>query len=184
MAAPPVARIFGKEVLAKDLVAEADLNASKKMGADLAKWTKETQCEALRSRVWAAVFDDYMKKYRLEPSKAEIEGCARSMQAASNDIPETRGLPLDIEFATMAVRNWKRDAALYREYGGRMIFQQFGLEPIDAWRKVLEKYEAEKAFVVTDPALKECVYAYFKQRFLEVGSEDVKDFLSRAPLCR
>ncbi len=43
---------------------------------------------------------------------------------------------------------WKRDVALHHQFGGRIIFQQFGPEPIDAWQNLFEQYEAEKAFVV------------------------------------
>jgi hypothetical protein len=34
--------------------------------------------------------------------------------------------------------------ALYREFGGRIIFPQAGWEPINAYRKLLEQYEAQK----------------------------------------
>ena len=63
--------------------------------------------------------------------------------------------------ATEWVRTWKMNQALYREFGGRVIFQQAGWEPIDAYRKVLESYEARRAFVVYDPSLREAVYSYF-----------------------
>ena len=186
-AAAPVAQIFGKPVSMDELVPETSLKEAKARvaPAELEKSIKDARCEAVRSRVWNAVFDDYMKKKKLEPSKAEIEACARSMHDSFvKEQPEYKDLPLDIEFATHALRTWKRDSALYREYGGRMIFQQFGAEPIDAWKKVLEKYEAQKAFTVTDPTLQECVYRYFNQKFLDVGEKGAKEFLAKPMLCQ
>ena len=64
------------------------------------------------------------------------------------------------------VRRWKLNQALYREFGGRVVFQQAGWEPIDAYRKLLEQYEANKAFVVHDTAKRAAVYSYFAHRFI------------------
>ncbi|MBI3274631.1 MAG: hypothetical protein HYZ60_01450, partial [Methylocystis sp.] len=64
------------------------------------------------------------------------------------------------------VRRWKLDQALHREFGGRVIFQQAGWEPIDAYRKLLDRYEASKSFVVYDAKLREAVYGYFEHGFV------------------
>lgn len=64
------------------------------------------------------------------------------------------------------VRQWKLNQALYREFGGRIIFQQAGWEPIDAYRKLLDQAEASKAFVVHDPAMRVAVYRYFEHKFV------------------
>jgi hypothetical protein len=64
------------------------------------------------------------------------------------------------------VRAWKVNQALYREFGGRIIFQQAGWEPIDAYRKLLDQAGAKKAFVVHDPVLHAAVYSYFEHRFV------------------
>ena len=64
------------------------------------------------------------------------------------------------------VRQWKLNQALHREFGGRIIFQQAGWEPIDAYRKLLDQYEARKAFVVYDPVLRAVVYDYFEKKFV------------------
>ena len=64
------------------------------------------------------------------------------------------------------VRAWKLNQALYHEFGGRIIFQQAGWEPIDAYRKLLDQYAANKAFVVYDPALRTAVYSYFGHKFV------------------
>ena len=39
--------------------------------------------------------------------------------------------------AAMWVKQWKVNQALFREFGGRIIFQQAGWEPIDAYRALL-----------------------------------------------
>lgn len=66
----------------------------------------------------------------------------------------------------MSVRRWRIDQVLHREFGGRIVFQQAGWEPIDAYRKLLEGYEAKHRFVVDDPTLRAAVYSYFRHRFV------------------
>lgn len=59
------------------------------------------------------------------------------------------------------VQTWKTYRALHKQYGGRIIWQQFGIEPIDAmrdWRRELEK---KGDFVIHDEALRESFWAYF-----------------------
>jgi len=64
------------------------------------------------------------------------------------------------------VRQWKLNQALHREFGGRIIFQQAGMEPIDAYRKLIDQAEANKSFVVNDPAMRAAVYSYFEHKFV------------------
>jgi hypothetical protein len=64
------------------------------------------------------------------------------------------------------IGQWKLNQALYHEFGGRIIFQQAGWEPIDAYRKLLDQAEANKSFVVHDPAMRAAVYSYFQHKFV------------------
>ena len=61
---------------------------------------------------------------------------------------------------------WKLNQSLYREYGGRIIFQQFGWEPIDAYRKLLDSYKDAGKFKILDPRFDGAVYRYFEHRFV------------------
>lgn len=54
------------------------------------------------------------------------------------------------QFASSTVTRWKMHRELYKEYGGRVIFQQFGDEPVDAYRDFLREKEAEGAFEILD----------------------------------
>jgi len=59
------------------------------------------------------------------------------------------------------VRWWKINKALYDKYGGRVAFQQAGLEPIDAWRAFLKEQEAAGAFRFADDATRDAFWAYW-----------------------
>jgi hypothetical protein len=77
------------------------------------------------------------------------------------------------------IKQWKVNQSLYREFGGRIIFQQAGWEPIDAYRKLLDQYESQKAFVVHDPALHEAVYSYFKHKFTYADEKMAKFYFEK-----
>lgn len=77
------------------------------------------------------------------------------------------------------VKQWKVNQALFREFGGRIIFQQAGWEPIDAYRALLDRYKAEKKFVVRDPTLHEAVYRYFRHNFVYADERKAKFYFER-----
>lgn len=77
------------------------------------------------------------------------------------------------------VRQWKLNQALYREFGGRLVFQQGGAEPIDAYRKLLERYEANKALVFRDLAWRAAVYSYFDHRFVFVNEAAARFYFEK-----
>ncbi len=77
------------------------------------------------------------------------------------------------------VKRWKIDQALHLEFGGRIVFQQAGWEPIDAYRELLEQYEAKKAFVVHDRALRDAVYGYFKLNFVYADESKAKFYFEK-----
>ena len=212
----PVAVIFGEKVYGKDLVAPGV-----KPGAAAMDPANEQRArgEALRGRVWKAVFEDYARERRIAPTAAEItthiEGHQRIQvhiaaenaaqrtaliaelkspgltearrkaaqqhldalnQSAEFDAKRAQELSdparrkmqqvVERQVAEHWVRAWKLNQALYREFGGRIIFQQAGWEPIDAYRKLLDQYAANKAFVVYDPLLHTAVYSYFEHKFV------------------
>ncbi|MCP3928628.1 MAG: hypothetical protein GY705_05950 [Bacteroidetes bacterium] len=41
------------------------------------------------------------------------------------------------------VESWKLNKALFDKYGGRIIFQQFGIEPIDAYQALIEDIKSK-----------------------------------------
>jgi hypothetical protein len=77
------------------------------------------------------------------------------------------------------VKQWKVNQALYGEFGGRIVFQQAGWEPIDAYRKLLEKYEVRKDFVVHEPALREAVYSYFQHKFVYADEQKARFYFEK-----
>ncbi len=76
-------------------------------------------------------------------------------------------------FATWYLRNWKLQQSLYRQYGGRVIYQQVGPEAIDALRDLAKDQEASGAFAIADAGL--------RQRFWEPFMREKPGVLVRDP---
>jgi hypothetical protein len=63
--------------------------------------------------------------------------------------------------AAAFIRQWKINQALYRQYGGRIIFQQGGPEPLDAYRKFLTEHQARGEFVILNKDFEAAFWRYY-----------------------
>jgi hypothetical protein len=83
-------------------------------------------------------------------------------------------------FAKFALNNLKFQRHLYLKYGGgRILFQQAGLESFDASRKWLESLEEAGKFKVTDAKLRSVLYHYYTTQdhgpFLSKNEEYIRE---------
>ncbi len=72
---------------------------------------------------------------------------------------------IDRQLAKQAVSEWKFYKALYHQYGGRVIAQQAGYEPIDAIKAFLEEMKKRGDYRILDPAYEgvfDETFAYFR----------------------
>jgi hypothetical protein len=78
------------------------------------------------------------------------------------------------EMARASIERWRLNHELHHQYGGRVIFQQFGPEPLDAYRRFLEQREADGSFTITEPSFEDGFWHYFRDdslhSFYDVGS--------------
>lgn len=65
-------------------------------------------------------------------------------------------------FAKFMLRSWKLRVHLYENYGGgRLLWQQAGVEAFDAMHEWLKDQERRGEFQITDPALRAILYRYW-----------------------
>lgn len=69
--------------------------------------------------------------------------------------------PMLRDMAIQWVRNWKINQSLFKKYGGRVIFQQVGVEPLDAYREFLTEQQKKGAFRIMDEAAAALFWKYF-----------------------
>ncbi len=77
------------------------------------------------------------------------------------------------------VKKWKKSQALYREFGGRIVFRKEGWEPIDAYRRLMERYEAKKAVQFHDALLREAFFKYFNHDLIYADEKQARFYFEK-----
>lgn len=153
------------------------------------------EVDTVRSVVLARLMDDYARRNGLQPTEEEVARLLHNMAAArAGDINEEQGLSareksqLDMlrrDMAQRMIRAWKVNAALHEEYGGRIIYQQLGPEPIDAYVDLLRAQEDSGEFALLQNDMTAPFWDYFtddnRHDFLAAESEDAKRAFSVPP---
>lgn len=136
--------------------------------------------------------DRYAAEKRIDVTDAEKAAYIAHMRAALSKDPNYSG-PLPgseesaedkaarDEIAAAFIRQWKINRALYQQYGGRIVFQQGGPEPLDAYHKFLDESAARGDFRITNPDLDAGFWRYYRDdsihEFFKPGSaEEAKAF--------
>jgi hypothetical protein len=149
--------------------------------------------EELQSMVLQKLTDRYAAGIGIDVTDAEKAAYIAHMRATLSEDPNYSG-PLPggqesaedkaerEEIAAAFIRQWKINRALYQQYGGRIVFQQGGPEPLDAYRKFLEVSAARGDFRISNPELDAGFWRYYRDdsihEFFTPGSaEEAKAFV-------
>jgi heat shock protein HslJ len=140
----------------------------------------------MQETVLARLFDRYAEEKGIAVTDAEIdafvEHMRRGMRAegltAEDDLtPEevAQAEQMRRDMGRAMIRQWKLNRTLYQQYGGRIIYQQLGPEPLDAYRRYLEERQAAGDFEIHDRSFEAQFWRYFTDdsmhSFYEPGSE-------------
>jgi hypothetical protein len=160
---------------------ESQVRQTKKfMAGD--KVRREKQREDLIAELRSPGLSDARRKQaqqHLDTLNSLRDHDARMEQERSDPANEKMWQDSEWKVGAVWVKQWKVNQELFREFGGRIIFQQAGWEPIDAYRALLDRYKAEKRFVVNDPLLQEAVYRYFQHKFVYADEKKAKFYFER-----
>lgn len=152
--------------------------------------------EEIQVTILDRLFAQYAKENQIDVEQEEIDTLVKKIKrdmaetglTAQHNLTEdekAQAETMQAEFARSIIRNWKINKALYAEYGGRIIYQQLGPEPLDAYRHFLEKREKDGAFRIRDKAASNLFWRYFTDDsihdFIEPGSADEVRAFTIAP---
>ncbi len=140
------------------------------------------------------LFNQYADEQGITVSDDEIDAYVDEMQRGMRAEGLTAEDGLTPEEAAQAeqmrrdmgramIHQWKVNHALYEQFGGRIIFQQFGPEPLDAYRKYLEQQAAAGVFTIYRDDFKDAFWRYFTtdsmHDFYKPGSpEEARAFMT------
>lgn len=86
---------------------------------------------------------------QLEANLGEVDSSSSEERAAREQV------------AAAFIRQCKINRALYRQYGGRIVFQQGGPEPLDAYRAFLEAQQKQGDFRTLDKSFETEFWRYY-----------------------
>lgn len=117
---------------------------------------------------------------------AELERLDGFLAALSDPAEESEAdRAARAEIAAAFIRQWKIHRELWRQYGGRIVYQQGGPEPLDAIRRFLEERQATGAFQILDRALEAAFWRYYRDdslhSFYRPGSREEAEAFARPP---
>lgn len=138
-------------------VAWMEAEARKQGGARWEQW--QTQSEELKASVDRRVAE--IKGQLDHPATSENERLMLQTALRVTSLESTHPHAGEVWFT---MRRRKFEYYLNCNYGGgRIIYQQFGPEALDARRKLLLKLEQAGKFQITDPALRKLAYEYWER---------------------
>ena len=137
--------------------------------------------------VLSRLLDHYAEERGIAATDVEIDAFVENMRRGMRDEGLTAKDDLTPEEAAEVeqmrhdmgrsmIRQWKLNGELYRRYGGRIIYQQLGPEPLDAYRHYLEERQAAGDFRIHEKAFDGAFWRYFADdamhSFYAPGSEE------------
>ena len=105
------------------------------------------------------------KESRLQTIESILRSNRKMRETARE---EKQLLTIKRRIAWRFVRSWKINKALYARYGGRVIFQQAGAEPIDAYRDFLREQERSGTFRILDKNYEASFWRYYTDDAMHV----------------
>lgn len=172
----PVAMVLGKALYEKDLKIDAeDTSALRDYRAIAGPVTSPLAAEYAKAHHLAATpeeIEEYvawsMTLELADPADLDLTPEARESLEEfkrSRKDPSPEDLLAMKEVGRMAVESWKFNKSLYEEFGGRVIFQQAGIEPLDAYRQWLRAEEAAGNFKINDPRWRKAFWEYYNPKY-------------------
>jgi soluble cytochrome b562 len=161
-------RLFGQYAAEKDIVAsEAEIDAY------LEGFERMVQGDRADRAARIAEIDERLQSADLAADEREALEAEREtaveLQAAlapeDDDLGPEEAAEMTAmrrEMARASIERWQLNRELHHQYGGRVIFQQFGPEPLDAYRRFLEDRQADGSFTLTEPSFEGGFWHYFR----------------------
>lgn len=130
---------------------EADVRVRKEVEARLGAIQKALQSDSLR-----------------DTDRKQLEGelqFLQQMQQAARDADKQAGgsgrAAAETQMARAIIGQWKVNKALYKQYGGRVIYQQGGAEPLDAYYKFFKEAQKAGELKFANKELEAAFWGYF-----------------------
>jgi hypothetical protein len=157
---------------------------------------RATDAAEMQSRVITRVFARYAAQHDIDADESELTAFLDNMRrgmdaeglAAEEDLTPEEVQQVNVmrrRLGESIIRQWKINKLLYETYGGRIIYQQLGPEPLDAYLQFFRARQTAGDFTIDDPAMAEEFWGYFtdesRHDFMATGGEDAARAFTTPP---
>jgi cell division septum initiation protein DivIVA len=171
-----IARVFGKPI-ADRFVKERKIDATTdeieafKRNSQTGRERRLRETEEQLAKFKADLRAPNLTKEKRNKLQEEVATLERQLPARRDsthrDVPEA--------IARTFIVSWKIERELYRAYGGRVIFQQFGPEALDARRLLYEEAERNGDLKFDDPGVRHMFYYYANMRHVVTDAKALEN---------
>ena len=174
-----------KQILLQHYVEEQGLQATDKEIAQLLNRKQEVmekdrkEMDARRSEletVLASKTPAGEERKQLEKELESLNAMHQAMTEADKRAGTPESAAAEAQVARAFVEQWKVNQAIYRQYGGRVVYQQGGAEPLDAYHEFFKAAQKSGEFTIINKAFEPALWRYYtddsKHQFIpESGDE-------------
>lgn len=171
------------------------LAASAPIATVLGEPIRTTDTAALQSAILTPLLSQYATEQNIVVADDEVEafvtmlehGLEREGLTAQNQLNAQEAAEVSTtrhQMARSIIQQWKVNRALYAQYGGRIIYQQFGPEPLDAYRRFLQQQQRNGKFSIADPDMATSFWRYFSDESIHsfyTGDTDPEELFRIPP---
>jgi hypothetical protein len=174
-----------KVVLLKDYMKNNKIRASDKEIAQVLERKKQAradiikQAKARQAEIQTALQSDATQgeqRKKLEEEQRFIDEMLKRAAQADSQAGDPKREGAEIEMAAGMIEQWKVNQSLYKEYGGRVIMQQTGPEPLDAYHEYFKAVQKAGNLKILNQEFESTMWSYFtddkKHRFVPDSDKD------------
>ncbi|HWA96921.1 MAG TPA: hypothetical protein VG713_00445 [Pirellulales bacterium] len=168
-----IVNVFGGPILER-FIAEQKIAATPE---EIRKFNSTMRKLAIRRRKQD---EAQLAETEAELKKEGVDAAAREkLEKQHEQLKRAFAMPLNDgessdEVAAMFIQAWKIERALHAKYGGRVIFQQAGIEALDGRRRLFEEAERQGDLKFDDPGVRHLFYYYANMRHLDADAKDLE----------
>lgn len=145
-----VAEVYGRDIYRSEISLADDEKKILEQAKpeEIVQYTKLAEVKNLRSIVFQQANSIILGKDSYKPAQEEIESFVIEVTARLSKKGHLQNLTKEQiesfqesqkDIAYRAIEQWNVNRRLFEVYGGRVIYQQIGLEPVDAYRDFIKE---------------------------------------------
>ena len=134
------------------------------------------QAESRQAEINKALQSNTLPASERDQLQNELKFLDEMDKAANQSADDAETAKIEDQLARSFIVQWKVNQSLFRKYGGRVVYQQGGAEPLDAIHDFLKDAQKADDFTILNKAFEPALWSYYttdsKHRFYpESGNE-------------